>query len=61
MNADGSVTIFVTADKVVQGGSIKVFGDNEMVIIDNINFYDPIPDTHVGYIKDTMAIWLWTM
>ena len=53
VNADGSVTIFVTADKVVQGGSIKVFGDNEMVVIDNINFYDPIPDTHVGYIKDT--------
>lgn len=53
VNADGSVTIFVTADKVVQGGSIKVFGGNEMVIIDNINFYDPIPDTHIGYIKDT--------
>ena len=53
MNPDGSVTIFVTADKVVQGGSIKVFGGDEMVIIDNINFYDPIPDTHVGYIKDT--------
>jgi len=53
VNSDGSVTVFVTADKVVQGGSIKVFGDNEMVIIDNINFYDPIPDTHIGYIKDT--------
>jgi len=53
VNPDGSVTVFVTADKVVQGGSIKVFGDNEMVIIDNINFYDPIPDTHIGYIKDT--------
>ena len=53
MNADGSVTIFVTADEVVEGGSIKVFGGNEMVIIDNINFYDPIPDTRVGYIKDT--------
>ena len=53
VNADGSVTIFVTADKVVQGGSIKVFGGNEMVIIDNINFYDPIPDTYIGYIKDT--------
>ena len=53
VNADGSVTIFVTADEVVQGGSIKVYGGNEMVIIDNINFYDPIPDTRVGYIKDT--------
>ena len=53
MNADGSVTIFVTADQVVKGGSIKVFGGNEMVIIDNINFYDPIPDVQKGYIKDT--------
>ena len=53
VNADGSVTIFVTADEVVQGGSIKVYGGNEMIIIDNINFYDPIPDTRVGYIKDT--------
>jgi len=53
VNADGSVTIFVTANEVVQGGSIKVYGGNEMVIIDNINFYDPIPDTRVGYIKDT--------
>ena len=53
VNADGSVTIFVTADEVVQGGSIKVYGGNEMVIIDNINFFDPIPDTRVGYIKDT--------
>ena len=53
VKADGSVTIFVTADKVVQGGSIKLFGGDEMVIIDNINFYDPIPDTHIGYIKDT--------
>ena len=53
IGADGSVTIFVTADKVVQGGVIKVFGGDEMVIIDNINFYDPIPETQIGYIKDT--------
>ena len=53
VNVDGSVTIFVTADEVVEGGSIKVYGDNEMLIIDNINFYDPIPDTRLGYIKDT--------
>ena len=53
MNADGSVTIFVTADQVVEGGSIKVFGGNEMVIIDNINFYDPIPNGRKGYIKDS--------
>ena len=53
VHPDGSVTIFVTADKVVQGGSIKVYGGSQMVIIDNINFYDPIPDTRMGYIKDT--------
>ncbi|WP_407456640.1 hypothetical protein [Fibrobacter sp.] len=53
IHPDGSVTIFVTADKVVQGGSIKVYGGNEMVIIDNINFYDPIPDAQMGYIKDS--------
>ena len=53
VKADGSVTIFVTADQVVNGGSIKVFGNNEMVVIDNINFYDPVPDSRKGYIKDT--------
>ena len=53
VHPDGSVTIFVTADKVVHGGSIKVYGGKEMVIIDNINFYDPIPDAQMGYIKDT--------
>ena len=53
VNADGSVTIFVTADQVVQGGTIKVYGGGEMVIIDNINFYDPIPDSRMGYIKDS--------
>jgi hypothetical protein len=53
IHPDGSVTVFVTADKVVQGGSIKVYGGNEMVIIDNINFYDPIPDAQMGYIKDS--------
>lgn len=52
VNNDGSVTIFVTAEKVVVGGAIKVVGGKDMVIIDNINFYDPIPETHVGYIKD---------
>ena len=53
VNADGSVTIFVTSDVAVNGGAIKVRGGSEMVIIDNINFFDPIPDTRVGYIKDT--------
>ena len=53
VNADGSVTFFVTADQVVKGGTIKVYGGGEMVIIDNINFYDPIPDGRMGYIKDS--------
>ena len=53
VNADGSVTIFVTANQVVNGGTIKVYGGGEMVIIDNINFYDPIPDSRMGYIKDS--------
>ena len=53
VNADGSVTIFVTADEVVRGGAIKVYGNGEMVIIDNINFYDPIPDSRIAYIKDS--------
>ena len=55
VNADGSVTIWVTADKVVDGGSIIVYDPvkNTTVIIDNINFYDPIPDSELGYIKDS--------
>ena len=53
VNADGSVTFFVTADQVVKGGTIKVYGGGEMVVIDNINFYDPIPDSRMGYIKDS--------
>ena len=54
VNADGSVTIWVTADHVVHGGSIIVHdpGSGTTVIIDNINFYDPIPDAELGYIKD---------
>ena len=55
VNADGSVTIWVTADSVVNGGSIIVHdpGSGTTVIIDNINFYDPIPDAELGYIKDS--------
>ncbi|WP_176421921.1 hypothetical protein [Fibrobacter sp. UWH1] len=53
VNSDGSVTFYVTSDKVVSGGAIKVRGGGEMIIIDNITFYDPIPDARVGYIKDT--------
>ena len=53
VNANGSVTIYVTADQVVEGGTIRVVGGGRMVIIDNINFYDPIPDSKKGYIKDS--------
>ena len=55
VNADGSVTIWVTADSVVHGGSIIVHDpvSGTTIIIDNINFYDPIPDAELGYIKDS--------
>ena len=55
VNADGSITIWVTADSVVHGGSIIVHDpvSGTTVIIDNINFYDPIPDAELGYIKDS--------
>ncbi|MCF0221050.1 MAG: hypothetical protein HUK19_02030 [Fibrobacter sp.] len=53
VNNDGSVTILVTADEAVQPGSIKIYGNGNVVIIDNINFVDPTPDARIGYIKDT--------
>ena len=52
-NADGSVVIWVTADTVVEKGSIYVVGDGKVAIIDNINFYDPIPDARIGFVKDS--------
>ncbi|WP_146196229.1 MULTISPECIES: hypothetical protein [unclassified Fibrobacter] len=52
-NTDGTITIFVTADQVVEGGSIKVVGSTSKVVIDNINFFDPVPEAHKGFIKDT--------
>ena len=52
-DANGTVTVFVTADKVVQGGTIKVVGSNSKVIIDNINFFDPVPEAQKGFIKDS--------
>ena len=55
VNADGSITIWVTSDSVIHGGTIIVHdpGSGTTVIIDNINFYDPIPDAELGYIKDS--------
>ena len=52
-NADGSVVIWVTADTVVDKGSIYVVGNGKVAIIDNINFYDPIPDARIGFVKDS--------
>ena len=50
VRADGSVTLFVTADQVVPGGSITVHGDGKTVVIDNINFYDSVPEGWVGVV-----------
>lgn len=52
-NTDGSIVIWVTADTVVNKGSIYVVGNDKVAIIDNINFYDPIPNARVGFVKDT--------
>lgn len=55
VNSDGSATIYVTATEAVRNGSIKIAppGGGDGVIIDNINFYDPVPDSKMGYIKDS--------
>ena len=52
-NADGSVVIWVTADTIVEKGSIYVVGNGKVAIIDNINFFDPIPDARIGFVKDS--------
>ena len=50
----GDVTIWVTADEAIKGGSFIVADPGgRVVIVDNINFYDPIPDADKGYIKDS--------
>ncbi|MCQ2107978.1 MAG: hypothetical protein MJZ05_04345 [Fibrobacter sp.] len=53
VNNDGSVTILITAEEAVEGGSIKIYGNGNVVIVDNINFVDPTPDARIGYIKDS--------
>ncbi|MCQ2089496.1 MAG: hypothetical protein MJY93_04550, partial [Fibrobacter sp.] len=52
VNNDGSVTILITADEAVESGSIKIYGNGNVVIVDNITFVDPTPDARIGYIKD---------
>ena len=54
VNSDGSVIIYVTADEPVDNGTIVLEGENgQVVVIDNINFFDPVPDSKRGYIKDS--------
>ena len=54
VNADGSVTIYVTAYDPVRNGEIYVANDNgSMVVIDNINFYAAVPEAKVAMIKDS--------
>lgn len=53
VNADGSVTIWLTSDTVAYNGSVLVAGGDKVAIIDGLNFYDPIPDAKVGFVKDT--------
>ena len=55
VNPDGSVTFFVTADQVVPGGSITVHGNGKTVVIDNINFYDSVPEGWVGVVVTSAA------
>ena len=55
VNADGSVVFFVTADQVVPGGSITVHGNGKTVVIDNINFYDSVPEGWVGVVVTSAA------
>ena len=54
VNADGSVTIYVTAhDPVTNGEIIVTNGDGDVVVIDNINFYAAVPEGKVAMIKDS--------
>ena len=52
---NGDVPIWVTADKPVRGAQILVYDkvSGQSIIIDNINFFDPVPDGDSGYLKDT--------
>ena len=54
-SADGSIVLFVTADQVVLGGSITVHGNGKTVVIDNINFYDSVPEGWVGVVVTSAA------
>ena len=54
VNADGSVTIYVTAHDPVTNGEIMVTnGNGDVVVIDNINFYAAVPEAKIAMIKDS--------
>ena len=54
VNADGSVTIYVTAYDPIRNGEIYVSNEKgDMVVIDNINFYAAVPEAKVAMIKDS--------
>lgn len=54
VKTDGDVVIWVSAEEAIRGGTIVVADPNgRVVVIDNINFYDPIPDADKGFIKDS--------
>ena len=54
VNADGSVTIYVTAHDPVTNGEIMVTnGNGDIVVIDNINFYAAVPEAKIAMIKDS--------
>ena len=54
VNADGSVTIYVTAYDPVRNAEIYVTNEvGQLVVIDNINFYAVVPEGKIALIKDS--------
>ena len=54
VNADGSVTIYVTAYDPVRNGEIYITNEvGQLVVIDNINFFAVVPEGKIALIKDS--------
>ena len=54
VNADGSVTIYVTANDPIRNGEIYITNEvGQLVVIDNINFFAVVPEGKVALIKDS--------
>ena len=54
VNADGSVTIYVTAYDPIRNGEVYVTDNSgNMVVIDNINFFAAVPEAKIAMIKDS--------